>query len=499
MSGKDYQDWMPRQTLLLPASPLDWLPQGHLAYFVLDLVDQLDLSAIEDAIQSKDARGQRPYSPRMMTALLLYAYSVGVFSSRKIERATSEDIAFRVLAAGTQPHFTTVNQFRLSHREALAALFGQVLGMCRKAGLVRLGRVAIDGTKIKASASKHKAMSYGRMKQDEQRLQAEIEALLAKADQTDAQEDEQYGRGQSPEDLPAELQRRESRLARIRQAKAELEAEAAEARAARLRELAAEQQKVAQDSTHSDEERGKAARRAAKSEQQAQELSPKRDDDDDDGDGDGDATLPKHRVPATPAGEPKEKAQRNFTDPQSRIMVNHGAFEQAYNAQIVVDDTAQVIVAAAVTNQPPDQQHLKPMMARCIDNCGNAPNQVLGDSGYFSAQDVSYCEERGVDAYIAISRKNEDARASQKPATVAQQARQRMLGKLKSDVGRAAYARRKVIVEPVFGQIKFGRGFRAFLLRGLSKVTNEWSLVCTCHNLLKLFRATATLPTAAPA
>jgi transposase len=493
---KEYRPWTPEQAFLLPPSPMDWLPEGHLAYFVLEVVRELDVSGIEDAIQSKDARGTRPYSPRMMTALLLYAYCVGVFSSRKVERATHEDVAFRVLTGGEHPHFTTVNLFRLEHREALSGLFVQVLKLCARAGLSTLGHVSLDGSKVQANASKHKAMSYGRMKEDDKRLAAEIEALLFRADETDRREDEQYGREERADALPEEFQRRDVRLRRIREAKAALEKEAAEARAAQLRELATAQQQqaeVAPDAT----ERKRAATRAAKSQQQADELSSKPDDKDDDG-GDGGAptALPSHRVPTTAQGEPTDKAQRNFTDPDSRIMVRNGVFLQAYNAQAVVSES-QVIVAHAVTNQPPDQEHLVPMLERVQENCGGLPEILSADTGYWSERNAAYCEANGLDAYIAVGRKDDDGQLGRLPMTQAQEARWQMHQKVTSPEGRPIYARRKVIVEPVFGQIKQARGFRRFSLRGLAKAAGEWGIVCLCHNLLKLYRATAARPAVA--
>lgn len=312
---KSYRAWSPTQSFLLPPSPLEWLPEGHLAYFVLEVGQALDLSAIEDAIQEKDGRGERPYPPAMMVALLVYGYCAGVFSSRRIARATYEDVAFRVIAGGEHPHFTTVNQFRLEHREALAKLFVQVLRLCRKAGLVKLGHVAFDGSKVAANASKHKAMSYKRMQEEERRLEAEVQALLAKADETDRREDAQYGVGQSPEDLPEELQRRESRLRRIREAKAALEKEAAEARAEELRDQAQAQREKASDESVDPAERKRAATRAEKAEEKALELTGKDSNDDRPGGGSTTGDLPHHRVPAETDGTPKPSAQRNFTDP----------------------------------------------------------------------------------------------------------------------------------------------------------------------------------------
>jgi transposase len=468
---------------------LEWLPEGHLAYFVLETVQALDLSGIEGVIQAKDGRGERPYSPPMMVALLVYAYAVGVFSSRRIARATYEDVAFRVLAGGEHPHFTTVNQFRLEHREALAKLFVQVLRLCNRAGLVKLGHVAFDGSKVAANASKHKAMSYKRMQEEEKRLEAEVKALLAKADETDRGEDAQYGVGQAPEDLPQELQRRETRLAKIREAKTALEKEAAEARAEELREQARVEREKAADESVAPDERKRAATRAAKAEEKASAL-PRKDSDDDAPPG-GSATgeLPHHRVPAETDGAPKPSAQRNFTDPDSRIMVKGGEFLQGYNAQIAVDAEAQIIVAAAVTNQPPDQEHLVPVVDEVIANCGQAPAVATADSGYFSRENAETCAARGIDAHIAVGRVAPEVPPARQNPSAAQQARAAMAAKLTTAAGKAIYARRKCIVEPAFGQIKQARGFRRFSFRGLAAVRAEWAFVCATHNLLKLFRS----------
>lgn len=486
---KSYRPWSPNQSFLLPPSPLDWLPEGHLAYFVLEALQTLDLSAIEEAVQAKDGRGERPYCPAMMVALLVYGYSAGVFSSRRLARATYEDVAFRVLAGGEHPHFTTVNQFRLDHREALGKLFVQVLRLCKKAGLVKLGHVAFDGTKVAANASKHKAMSYKRMQEDEKRLEAEVKALLARADEVDRNEDMQYGVGQAPEDLPEELRRREARLTRIREAKAALEKEAAEARAEELREQAQAQRDKAADDTVASSKRKEAATRAAKAEEKARALDG--DDDSDDappGGGSAAGDLPHHRVQSQPDGTPQPKAQRNFTDPESRIMVKGGEFVQGYNAQVAVDAEAQVIVAVAVTNQPPDCDHLAPMLAQVVANCGEAPAVATADSGYFSRENVAACSARGVDAHISVGRGEATPALAGEPTTAAQQARAAMAAKLSSPAGKAIYARRKCVVEPAFGQIKQARGFRRFSFRGLVAVRAEWAFVCAAHNLLKLFR-----------
>jgi transposase len=485
--AKSYRPWAPTQSFLLPPSPLEWLPEGHLAYFVLEVVQTLDLSEIEGAIQAKDGRGERPYTPQMMLALLVYGYCLGVFSSRRIARASYEDVAFRVLAGGEHPHYTTVNQFRLDHRGALAKLFVQVLRMCERAGLVKLGHVAIDGSKVAAAASKHKAMSYDRMQKEERRLMAEVEALLTRAEETDQREDELYGVGKAPEGLPEELRRREERLKRIREAKAALEQEAALARAEKLREQADVQRKRALDAEVEAPERKRAATRAKNAEEKARELSGG--DDDQPGSGGATGDLPHHQVPATPDGKPKPRAQRNFTDPDSRIMVKGGEVVQAYNAQIAVDGESQVIVAEAVTNQSPDQEHLTPMLDRIIENCNQVPAAVTADSGYFSQENAAAAMARDVDAYIAVGRDPARVKALvEGPPTYAQHVRAQMAAKLRTPEGKATYARRKAIVEPVFGQIKQALGFRRFTCRGIERVRAEWSFVCAMHNLLKLFR-----------
>lgn len=494
MPAKSYRPWSPYQSDLLPQSPSQWLPEDHLAYFVLEVVQELDLTEIERKVQGKDPRGERPYAPRMMVAVLLYAYCVGLFSSRKIAQATYDYVAFRVLSGGSHPHFTTINQFRLDHHKELAGRFVDVLRLCQKAGLVKLGHVSLDGSKIQANASKHKAMSYGRMPEEEARLRAEIEALLAHADAVDREEDERYGQGQDAKDLPEELRRREVRLETIREAKSALEKEAAQARAAQLRKNAAEQRAKAANESVGTVEQKRAATRAEQSEQEAQKLDEHDDDDPPPTGGSGAEDLPRHRVKANANGTPHPKAQRNFTDPDSRIMKNNTGYLQGYNAQIVADDESQVIVAAALTNQAPDAEHLEPLVEQTIDNCEAAPEQLSADTGYFSAENVGACEQRGIDPYIAVGRKDTDgdttAIVSNEPPTSAQMAKQSMREKLRTDTGRSVYARRKVIVEPPFGQIKEPRGFRRLSLRGIAKARSEWALVCLTHNLLKLFRAT---------
>jgi hypothetical protein len=388
-----------------------------------------------------------------------------------------------VIAGGGQPHFTTVNAFRLAHREALAGLFVQVLRLCVRAGLRTMGHVSLDGSKVQANASKHKAMSYGRMKDDEKRLAAEIEALLRRADETDAKEDAEYGRDKRGDELPAELQRREDRVRRIREVKAELEKEAAEARAAALRENAKELRQIEVDPASAPKSSKAAATLAAKSDQRANELAPRDDDDDDDG---GCTQLSLHRVPTTPDGKPKDNAQRNFTDGDSRIMIRNGVFMQAYNAQALVSED-QIIVAHGISNNGADAEQLAPMLERVRENCGQMPAVFTADNGYLSEANVGYCEKSGIDAYIALRKK--DAKATDFPPTTSSaHMRFAMQLKLQTLAGRAIYARRKVLTEPVFGQIKSAMGFRRFSLRGLLKVPSEWGIVATCHNLLKLFR-----------
>lgn len=482
---KTYRPYSPEQSFLLPPSPREWLQEGHLAYFVLDLLEELDLGEIERAIQKKDPRGERPFSPRMMTALLLYGYAVGTFSSRKIEKATFDDVAFRVLAAGEHPHFTSINEFRARHRAALGKLFDQLLQECMSAGLVKLGHVAIDGTKMKANASKHKAMSYERMNKDEKRLKAEIEAYFDLAEKTDAEEDAIYGVGQQAHDLPAELRRREDRLAKIREVRAALKKETAKARAAELEQQANELRRLAADANTPPKAQAEFTTLAAQRDQQSAEIH---DDDDDLPPPSPDDDLPRNTPPKHRDGTPKPKAQRNFTDPDSRIMLRDGAFMQAYNAQVAVDEEHQIIVAAALSNQAPDPEYFEPMLRRVVENCRAAPERATADSGYFSADNVRAAEALGVEPFIATGRHARDNSPDELPEWYQTDERQRMRALLSTARGKAAYARRKATVEPVFGQIRT-RGIRQMSFRGLIKNRLEWLLICATHNLLKLWRS----------
>lgn len=430
--AKTYRPYLPEQDFLLPPSPRDWLPDDHLAYFVSELVDELDLSAIT-ALYEDEERGYPPYHPVMMTKVLVYAYCVGVFSSRRIQRRLAEDVAFRMLAAGNQPDFRTIADFRKIHLAALRGLFEQVLRMALEAGALQLGRVALDGSKVKANASKHKAMSYGRMREKARQLREEVHHLLTQADATDAEEDERYGADRRGDKLPAELQRRETRLTRIREAKRALEARARE------------------DAATAD--------------------------------------------PPPEAAKPHDKAQYNFTDPESRMMKGPDGFVQAYNAQVAVEGTLQLIVGQAVTQETNDKRQLQPMVQTIVQHADQTPVQLLADSGYCSDENLGALGDTPIDLYVATQKQKHGERPTSCPRGPVPRAAtrtERMARKLLTKRGAAVYAARKAIVEPVFGQIKQARGFRQFLLRGLEKVQGEWALVCTTHNVLKMYRICCT-------
>jgi transposase len=431
--GKSYRPYYPDEELLLPPSLRDWLPEKHLAYFVSDVVENLDLSAM-DAAYGSEKRGQPPYDPLMMTKVLVYGYCVGVFSSRRIERRLVEDIAFRVLAADNQPNFRTISDFRKIHLKTLEGLFEQVLKIALEAGAMKVGRVALDGTKVKANASKHKAMSYDRMLEKEKQLKAEVKRLLEQAEAADAEEDGLYGKDRTGDELPAELERRETRLKKIKEAKRAVEE--------RARQKAAEEGK-----------------------------DPKQ-------------------------AQPKDKDQYNFTDPESRIMKGADGFVQAYNAQAAVEPAFQLIVGQAVTQAANDKEQLIPMLATIEEQSGQRPGDVLADSGYCSEKNLGELDseqnpERRINGYVATERQKHDEYKEPCPKGPLPKGAtrvDRMRRKLKTKAGKAVYAARKAIVEPVFGQIKQARGFRQFLLRGIDKVRGEWSLVCLTHNILKMYR-----------
>jgi transposase len=429
----------PNQSFLLPPSPSEWLPENHLVYFVSDIIDRLDLQKFYARYEG-DGRRNQPYDPAMLVKVLVYGYATGVFSSRKQARKLYEDVAFRLLGAGNFPSHRTICDFRVKHLVELKELFVAVAQLAKELGLVKLGTVALDGTKVKAHASKHKAMSYGRMKEQKQKLTQEIEALLERARVTDAQEDARWGADQGEEPLPEELQRRQQRLAKIEAAKARLEQRQAQA----------------------DRERGRHP-----------EDGQRR--------GDG-AGRPFKR----PFGVPQDKAQDNFTDPQSRIMKLGGSFEQCYNAQAVVDADSQLIVASGLGNNAADNEELVPMVEAVKDNLGELPKRVLADTGFRSEDSFAKLEKykEEMEVLVALGREGKDQAAidpKEYPATV------RMAERLASKEGQAHYRRRKAIVEPVFGWVKHALGFRQFSLRGLNKVTGEWGLVCLAINLRRMW------------
>ena len=426
--AKTFRTYLPEQNLLLPASLREWLPDDHLAYFVSDVVDQLDLSAIE-SVYEEEERGQPPYHPRMMTKILVYGYCVGVFSSRRIQKRLVEDVAFRVLAAGNQPDFRTISDFRKLHLQALEELFQQMLRLTLETGTMKLGRVALDGSKLKGNASKHKAMSYGRTKETEKRLREEVRKLLKQAEAADQEEDSRYGRDRRGDELPEELRRRETRIARIREAKRALE---------------------------------ERAREQAKSEGKDPEEA-----------------------------QPTKKAQYNFTDPESRILKGPDGFVQGYNTQIAVEPVFQLIVGQRVTQAANDKQQMVPLLEAIEKQSGQKPEAVLADNGYCSDENLKYLARKRMEGFVATGKQKHGER--RKPCQRGPLPREasrvaRMERKLETKVGAAVYATRKFIVEPVFGQIKQARGFRQFLLRGIEKVRGEWALICMTHNLLKFHK-----------
>ena len=445
--SRKFRDWSPDQSWLFPPSPRDWLSENHLVYFLLEVSEEIDLSSLMKAYDS-DLGGQPPYHPRMMLVLLLYSYCVGVFSSRKIAARCETDAAFRVIVRDDVPDFRTISEFRRRHLGSVQHLFVEVLQLCKAAGLLKVGRLALDGSKVKANASRHKAMSYDRMGQDEQRLEQEIAELLKQAQATDAAEDAELGPDRRGDELPAELSRRRQRLEKIREAKAALEAQARE----------------------------KALTRAAAREAEGRGSAK---------------TDPQDAVPDA-------KDQRNFTDPDSRIMkTSNKGWDQCGNAQAVANEN-QIIVAADVTDQANDCRQVEPMLAQTCENLTavdvqDLVNAFTADAGYFSEANVTALEsnERIEESYIATGRMRHNEKVPEAPKGRPPKdlsAKEKMARKLRTKRGRKEYARRKAIIEPIFGQIKHCRGFRQFSMRGMVKMKAEWILVCLTHNLLKLFR-----------
>jgi len=497
---KSFRPWQPEQTTLLPPSPREWLSEDHQVYFLLDLVDELDLSEILIPAQAKDPRGEKGFDPRMMTMLLLYAYCVGIVSSRKIERACYQDLAFRVLTGNQQPDHSRISEFRRRNLDALKDLFVQILRLCQKAGMVSLGHVALDGTKVQANASKRKAMSQERMLRAEKELQKEINALIRKAEILDAQEDRRYGKGKLGSELPDELRRRQDRLARIRQARKEMEAETAAAAARQRQEHAEEAQAEAASARDADAPADEQTELTRKAEAAAAKAKAAREKANESAEDAGlqppdleplacDA-MPRRGLARKADGTPTKKTQRNFTDADSHLMQSGGSYLQGYNCQLAVDSVHQVIVAVGVSNQPPDVEHLEPMLQRIAATAGALPTVMSLDAGYWSEDNAKACTDQGIDAYIATGRlpHGQPPPPQRGPLPRDADAKTCMARKLRSKKGSAIYAQRKAIVEPVNGQIKEGRGLRRFLLRGLEKVDGEWHLIAATHNLLKLFR-----------
>ena len=467
-SAKTFRRFDPDQILLLPPSLDDWLPEGHLARFVAELVGEaLDLSAVYD--DYSQVRGFPPYDPRLMLRLLIYGYMTGVRSSRAIERKCVDDVGFRWLAADQAPDFRSIARFRRGHLDALADLFLQSLRLAQRLGMVRMGRVALDGTKLQANASRHKAMSHGRLVAKEEQVEAEIAeleatvaALLADAEAVDAVEDARFGPDGRDTDLPAELDRREKRLSRLQAARAQIEAEAADKARAQAEQT----------------ERVRQARTGSPDEEKVTEAGQK----------------------AAARAKPKPKAQANFTDPQSRIMkMGSGAYAQAYNAQAVVDDAHQIITAADVTDCASDCPSYTPMLDQCAANTGTHPQQAVVDAGYCSDDNLDAAAvrqaEHGTDTFMATGRLRHDEQVPPAPRgriPTTATPKQRMARKLRTKPGRAAYRRRKAIVEPIFGQITTVQNGRRLLLRGIDGARGEWRLLAACHNLLKVFRHAAT-------
>jgi transposase len=443
--SKTFRPWNPEQAFLFPPAPRDWLPEGHLVYFLLDVVPQMNLQPILQSYEAEE-RGQPPFHPVMLLTLLLFGYATGTISSRRLMARCETDVAFRVIVGEDIPDFRTISDFRKRHWTALKGLFVEVLKLCARAGLAKVGRIVIDGSKIKANASRHKAMSYDYMLKEEQRLHKEIDELLAQATAIDQEEDKTYGRDRRGDELTEELARRETRLKKIQEAKAVLEAEA--------REQA----------------------RAEEAQRQEQGKPPSGKD-------------PEQ-------AQPEPKAQYNFTDPESHIMkVSNKGWDQCGNAEIVVNEH-QIILAADVTAETNDKKQVKPMLKQLQENLAAAGvtekvREMTADSGFFSEENVAFVEGLDIEPFMATERLKHHEEIPPAPRGRCPQkltAKQRMARRLRTKRGRQIYARRKGTVEPVFGQIKEGRGFRQFRLRGMKKMRAEWQLVSLTHNLLKLWR-----------
>ena len=457
--AKTFRPWVVNQTWLLPPSLLDFVPAEHPAHFVRELVrETLDLRAIFSVYSEE--RGYPPYHPAMMTALLLYAYSQGVFSSRKIAKSCQERVDFMAVTGLQKPDFRTVSDFRKRHLEALAGLFVQVLRLCREAGLVKLGHVVLDGTKLKANASKHKAMSYARMKELEPQLAAEVQQWLERAEREDNEDDDEHGPGARGDELPEWVANKQKRLEKLREAKAALEAEGK----AEVERTSAESRSRGKPA----DDRNSADSRSARKPETSSERSRQR------------------RRPHAD-GTPHDKAQRNFTDPDSRILWTGNSYLQGYNGQIAVDASSQVIVAQMLCNEQIDAPLLVPMLDRIKQCNGRQAKELSADAGYCSEANLKALARRRIRGFVAVGRlrhgRNEQ---TGRLGTVVGTKIHEMKLRLARASFRSRYRLRKQVVEPVFGQIKSALGFARFLLRGLVNVSHEWALICTTHNLRKL-------------
>lgn len=454
---RKFREYNRDQDFLLPPSMREWLPDGDLAYFIMDVVDELDLRQIYAYYEAEERDGSRrvkaysgqpAFNPRMMTGLLLYAYSNGTPSSRRIAKLCERDVGYRVITADQKPNFRTISEFRRIHLKALRELFVQVLQIAWGAGLVKLGHVALDGTKVKANASRHKAMSYKRLKEKEAWYEQKVEQLLKEAEDIDKQEDNRYGKNRRGDELPKELRFHETRLAKIRSAKRALEQ--------RAREEGRKAGKLSEDGV----------------------VKPQ-------------TTGPKRKVePGTPA----DHKQYNFTDAESHIMkMGNGSFDQAYNCQVAVDGYRQIIVARQASNAPSDKHHIKPMVRQIEENLSAVPKHMSADCGYYSDENVYYLRAEGIDDYVCADRVKHGTQMPVVRGRIPKDSRliDRVRRKLQTKKGREVYGLRKQIVEPVFGYMKRGRHLSQFLLRGREKVDAEWSLWCTGHNLLKLWAGLA--------
>jgi len=448
------------QPFLMPPALQDWLPEGHLARFIADVAETLDLSEIYSVYERNDGRGLAAYHPLMLTRLLLYGYATGRTSSRRIERATYDDVAFRYLAADQHPDHDTIAAFRQQHLEALSKLFAQALRLCQQAGLVKLGTVVIDGTKVRANASPVHSMRYKDLDQQEQRLQAQVDEMLAEAERVDAAEDAEFGQGRRGDELPPELAEAKQRLEKLRQAKRELEQEARQ----KLEETAQQYQP-------------RKVGRPRRGQEPAGQDAVRRDRD-------------KHRFHRARREAQSPTRHYNFTDPDSRMVYDNGikTVVQGYNAQLAVDGQAQIVVAAEITQEVNDRQQLLPMAAAASAALGQPPQVLLADAGYWDT--ASLLDPALATMTVLVSPDGRGGtggsrlRADHPVAAHMREA-------IRSSVGQAIYRTRKTIVEPVIGHIKQQRGFRQFALRGLKKVQAEWKLICLTHNLLKLHRLTA--------